>query len=430
MLKSQVTCSYCSKIVKDPIDLPCNDSICRDHLKERDVVKQNKIKCKKCNEEFQVNDYEFKSNEALTQLIERHSHLSNEETDLKQQLENSIKKFFDFYDEFTINRTKLESSIYDHFHEMRFQVDEHSEESKKRIDDIALAMIDKIKKHEERYLKELKEKFSSFNERQSFESELSQIEETFRHPNLLISTIKEMQQRQEESLSDIQLKLDEMAKINDNLKETNQFKPNLYLFNQNETLFFGSIKLGLYSSMNSFQGEIINDEQQYLELIDLCEFSPNDKWSLLYRGTWDGFGSDVFHSKCDGHSNTLTIFKAQGSGFIFGGYTTVSWDSSDDSKSDANAFLFSLTNKDNKPLKMKIKTNNPHNAIYCHSKYGPTFGPDICIANNANTTMGSYSNLGCTYRHPQYRCGSNEVQTFLAGSFKFQLDEIEVFQRE
>jgi hypothetical protein len=56
---------------------------------------------------------------------------------------------------------------------------------------------------------------------------------------------------------------------------------------------------------------LTHDEQQYFDLIDLCEFSQNDKWSLLYRGTRDGFGSNDFHSRCDGHSNTLTILKVE-----------------------------------------------------------------------------------------------------------------------
>jgi hypothetical protein len=45
---------------------------------------------------------------------------------------------------------------------------------------------------------------------QSFESleiEFSQIEDNFRHPNLLIQTIIEMQSKEEESLKDIKLKL-------------------------------------------------------------------------------------------------------------------------------------------------------------------------------------------------------------------------------
>ena len=150
----------------------------------------------------------------------------------------------------------------------------------------------------------------------------------------------------------------------------------------------------------------------------------------MYRGTRDGFEPHDFHSKCDGHSNTLTILKANGSEFVFGGFTSVSLDSAIIWKSDPNAFLFSLTNKDNKPLKMKIDPNRHKYAIYCYSVCGPTFGDDIVIENNANTTMDSFSNLGRSYKHLQYAFGTNEAQSFLAGSFWFQLDEIEVFQRE
>ena len=66
---------------------------------------------------------------------------------------------------------------------MRFDF-KTDEELKKRIDDIALAMIDETKKHEETYLKQLKEQ--AFLETASFDetkhlltSELIEIEETF-----------------------------------------------------------------------------------------------------------------------------------------------------------------------------------------------------------------------------------------------------------
>jgi hypothetical protein len=72
------------------------------------------------------------------------------------------------------------------------------------------------------------------------------------------------------------------------------------------------------------------------------------------------------------------------------------------------------------------------NAVFTYSQYGPTFGKgyDIFIANDANTTMDSYSNLGYSYTHPQYEYGTNEVKSFLAGSNYFQLDEIEVYQKK
>jgi hypothetical protein len=91
--------------------------------------------------------------------------------------------------------------------------------------------------------------------------------------------------------------------------------------------------------------------------------------------------------------------------------------------------MFSLTNKDNQPLKMKIDPNQHEYAILCHSEFGPSFGDDINIADNANTTMDSYSDLGHYFKHPQYEKGTNEAKTFLAGSHEFQLDEIEVYEK-
>ena len=81
---------------------------------------------------------------------------------------------------------------------------------------------------------------------------------------------------------------------------------------------------------------------------------------------------------------------------------------------------------------MKIKLNEHEFAIGCHSVFGPTFGGghDIHIDNNANTTMNCLSDLGTTYSHPQYEEGTNEAKSFLAGKKWFQLDEIEVYQKE
>ena len=110
----------------------------------------------------------------------------------------------------------------------------------------------------------------------------------------------------------------------------------------------------------------------------------------------------------------------------------MSWESSTDGKwkSDQNAFIFSLINKGNKSLKIKIDPKRHQSAIACYSLIGPSFGIDMVIANNSNTAMDSFSNLGRNYKHPQYAHGTNEAQTFLAGTHKFQLGEIEVYQKE
>ncbi len=176
--KSMCMCSFCSKILKDPIQLPCNDSICSEHLSDRDVVKRKKIKCNECQKEHLVrNKKNFKSSNSLKKLIESHCYLSEEETSLKLELEASIQKFFQFKHEFNQSKTKFESIVFTHFDEVRTKINEHREELKKQIDALALEMINQTEKHQMIYLNDLNDKFSSsFDHRKSLASELNQVE--------------------------------------------------------------------------------------------------------------------------------------------------------------------------------------------------------------------------------------------------------------
>jgi hypothetical protein len=91
-----------------------------------------------------------------------------------------------------------------------------------------------------------------------------------------------------------------------------------------------------------------------------CTGFENKSFSLLWRGSRDGFDAATFHRLCDGKANTVTVIKNT-NGFIFGGYTSIPWSSSGGYKTDSTAFLFSLTNPSNIPL--KLKAVNPLNPV-------------------------------------------------------------------
>jgi hypothetical protein len=338
-LKSILTCSFCSKIFKDPVELPCEDFICKEHLTAIDVQKQNKIKCVECKQEFPVEDIEFKSIKLIQKQIDNTLYLSDNEKCLKKQIEESIRDFYKLYEEFSLNKTSLDLDVHNHLHELRFQIDEHREKLKQKIDDIALDMIDQTKKFEASYLKSLNEKLDipleSFNKK-SINDDFKEIEELFRDPNLLLESIQGLQRKQQEAMGDLKLKLNEMTQIRDDFKKSNIF--------ETSQVSFGTLCLKDYLGIDPFNSSILA-ENQSMDLIKLCEFSPSDKWSLLYRGSRDGLMAKDFHEKCDGHSNTLTIFKAENSSFIFGGYISTSWDTlpSDGMggqyKSDPTAFI-------------------------------------------------------------------------------------------
>ena len=83
--KSSLTCSYCSKIFKDPVKLPCKHHLCKEHLTEKNVVKENRIKCVECKQEFQVKNKNFKLIELLKKQLDELLFLSDEEVSLKKE---------------------------------------------------------------------------------------------------------------------------------------------------------------------------------------------------------------------------------------------------------------------------------------------------------------------------------------------------------
>ena len=142
-IKSKLTCSYCSKIYKDPIELTCGDLICQAHLKEKEVVQKNKIKCSICSKEFQVKCKDFKLKELIQKQINDRIFLNNEEKISKQKIEESIKQFYEMYYKFISSKNKLDLECHNHFQEIRFQLDQHREELKQKIDEIYMDIINK-----------------------------------------------------------------------------------------------------------------------------------------------------------------------------------------------------------------------------------------------------------------------------------------------
>ena len=127
-----------------------------------------------------------------------------------------------------------------------------------------------------------------------------------------------------------------------------------------------------------------------------------------------------------GKSKTLTIYRSENSN-VFGGYTDLSWDGSNNYRSDSNAFMFSLENKNNTSILLRANRNE---AIYDGLDFLSSFGSsDLRVCSNADKLLCSSSNLGQSYSFNQNIYGSNSAQTFLAGSYNFYLNEIEVYQK-
>jgi hypothetical protein len=152
------------------------------------------------------------------------------------------------------------------------------------------------------------------------------------------------------------------------------------------------------------------------------------RFSLLWRGSRDGFSGRDFHSRCDGHANTLTVILDTKEN-VFGGFTPVKWESPQlfqYAKADHSlrSFLFTLKNPHNIPARrFALNAEKKDGAIVCHSERGPHFN-DIGVSDNCNRNTKSWTRLGWPYTNDT---GLN-ANTVFTGSGHFQVKEIEVFE--
>lgn len=144
---------------------------------------------------------------------------------------------------------------------------------------------------------------------------------------------------------------------------------------------------------------------------------PKLQFKLLYRASKHGFESSQFHRYCDHKRNTVCIIKANET--IFGGYTSIPWESSNDGRAvdqihcnnkSTKTFTFCLDsnsdiwrNKYNitKPEKWTYcginqlsYLQNPCYSVYHHRSFGPVFGYRPCFKNKYNGDLCSHIAIG------------------------------------
>jgi hypothetical protein len=173
--------------------------------------------------------------------------------------------------------------------------------------------------------------------------------------------------------------------------------------------------------VKGFESTIVSEFPSILQ-----EFRTS-RIELLYRGTRDGFGSADFHGKCDGHGNTITLIRTT-KDFIFGGYTPLSWDSSNTNKTDSShqSFVFTISNPHQiGSRKFGLKPDYAHCAIRAFKNFGPIlgYGNTITVDDNCSTTNNNYTNLSGYVND----VGLDDKVVF-TGEQNFTVKEIEVFE--
>ena len=91
----------------------------------------------------------------------------------------------------------------------------------------------------------------------------------------------------------------------------------------------------------------------------------------------------------------------------------------------SEAFIFSLNNNEGlAPFVSKVNKEDTGVAIYRRPYYGPRFGSDVFIRDNADSNSKSRARLVYYYSVPP---AVQDQYTVLAGTQSFSPDEVEVF---
>jgi hypothetical protein len=420
-INNKLTCKKCEGRLDEPRILPCGRSICSFCLEYIKLTNNREFQCLICDELHEMPKKGLPISETVLDL------LSFKETQVSRgkafdSLQDALKDLRNNKNLFKFGLYNRNDFIKEHFIDLRNEVQLATEELHEQIDDLNEKVIVEINDYEKQLIglnKNHLESLKIFEILKKVESFHLKVEEYLKQPKLNDDILTKL------NCDAIILKAKSDMEIK-NLKEVIlsgrflKFKPNKEKLQKS---FIGEMH-----ENNILNSSIITGMNKINELMCLCEFPINQKWKLIYRASQDGFEASTFHTKCDDKPNTFIIIKSK-NGNVFGGYTEQTWNHTGGYKTDPNAFIFSLINKiTNYTLKMNC--DDHENSIYCSDIDGPTFGDDLCIFDNSNQNKKSYSNLDHSYSHPYYEYETEEARSFLAGSYKFQVSEIEVYTKQ
>ena len=178
----------------------------------------------------------------------------------------------------------------------------------------------------------------------------------------------------------------------------------------------------------NFDSIILNEIERGNEFLEkLYEWTGHRKMELLYRGTRDGDGSNIFHNKCDNQGPTIVLCKNEKEN-IFGGYSSISWTSNSSYYAANGSFIFTLSNIHGTAPTKYPNSRNYDYAVYHYSDYGPTFGNghSLYISNNYLNNKSSYCYL--EYAYPDVLGKGFSIFTGDINNHNFKLKELEVFK--
>ena len=214
--KSELTCNICSLVLStSPVTLPCASVICGEHLRDDSIIKNGMIRCQKCGKDVDVPLNGFPSNKKVAGILEKELYLSNEEKSIKSAIRELIKNLAQLQIDVKLKQNVMEVTCFDHFSEIRRQIDIRREEHNSH--EIALKLIDETKDREKAFSSKLKEAISGV-----IHTDLAKctqlMENEFRRPNLLIEEVARLKEEFAQKFAEFEARISEFESLGDEIK--------------------------------------------------------------------------------------------------------------------------------------------------------------------------------------------------------------------
>ena len=419
-------CKY--KNHKDELEFFCKDhnelccTACISKIKKEG--KGQHTDCNVCLIEEIINEKKQKLNENIANL----ENLSNNINELINQLKTIYEKINKDKEEIKLKIqkifTKIRNAINDREDSLLNEVDkiydntyfnENIIKDSEKLPDKIIASLENGKKMKEKWNEENKLNLL-INECINIENNINQINSINKNITKckIFSEIKIKFSPDDEN--EIQNYIQKMKTFGQIVKDNNEKITN-ELFESINYLVSNNILIDSNIIKNNFELAQINNGIKH-------QLNKNiKKINLLYRCSRDGDSISSFHKHCDNHSNVLFLIETK-ENRKFGGFTSLHYCQNGGYSKDDNAFIFSLTNKENYYI------NKGKNAL-CLDGRGIIFGQ---TSNHGSEFHISDSEPCLTADNSFDDTGSNNCYDYgkrkhvLAGKKTFTVLDYEVFE--
>jgi hypothetical protein len=210
------------------------------------------------------------------------------------------------------------------------------------------------------------------------------------------------------------------SSLGNSYTEENPYPTSALLFANNTNIPLNEMEVFVSTGNSPSLNSSVIVTQQMIAHIENWTNRTADKWFLCFRASKDGFIPAAFHTLCNGLGPSVTIFRST-DGYIFGGYTSISW-ASNGAVSDPNAFLFTLLN----PFAFspqKTTLLSPKGNVLDDPNSLPVFGKN----RDFDTKGNSVSTEAMMSPGRNYEFSEVDPACLFGGSSQFRIAEVEVF---